>query len=56
VVDAERVLLCANGHAGDLWPGLKQTIITPSSFQVGAANADWREAFPPCTAQRLACA
>lgn len=36
-VDAERVLVCTNGYTGhlaELWPGLKQTIIAPNSFQV----------------------
>lgn len=33
-VDAERVVVCTNGYTGDLWPGLRQTIITPNSFQV----------------------
>jgi glycine/D-amino acid oxidase-like deaminating enzyme len=33
-VDAERVVLCTNGYTADLWPGLKQTVITPNSFQV----------------------
>ncbi|MFO1329522.1 MAG: FAD-binding oxidoreductase [Rubrivivax sp.] len=33
-VDAERVLVCTNGYTGDLWPGLKQTIIAPNSYQV----------------------
>jgi glycine/D-amino acid oxidase-like deaminating enzyme len=33
-VEAERVLICTNGYTGDLWPGLKQTIIAPNSFQV----------------------
>ncbi|MFO1219439.1 MAG: FAD-binding oxidoreductase [Burkholderiaceae bacterium] len=33
-VDAERVVICTNGYTGDLWPGLKQTIIAPNSFQI----------------------
>lgn len=33
-VDAARVVLATNGYTGDLWPGLKQSIIAPNSFQV----------------------
>ena len=33
-VSAAQVVVCTNGYTGDLWPGLKQTIITPNSFQV----------------------
>jgi glycine/D-amino acid oxidase-like deaminating enzyme len=33
-VQADRVVVCTNGYTGDLWPGLKQTIIAPNSFQV----------------------
>jgi glycine/D-amino acid oxidase-like deaminating enzyme len=33
-VDAEKVVVCTNGYTGDLWPGLKQSIIAPNSYQV----------------------
>ncbi|MDQ2780821.1 MAG: FAD-binding oxidoreductase [Pseudomonadota bacterium] len=33
-VDAGRVVLATNGYTGDLWPGLRRSIITPNSFQV----------------------
>jgi len=33
-VTAERVVLCTNGYTGDLWPGLRKTIIDANSFQV----------------------
>lgn len=33
-VTAERVVLCTNGYADDLWPGLRRSIIAPNSFQV----------------------
>jgi glycine/D-amino acid oxidase-like deaminating enzyme len=33
-VTAERVVLCTNGYAGDLWPNLRQSVIAPNSFQI----------------------
>jgi len=33
-VTADRVVLCTNAYAGDLWPRLRQTIITPNSYQI----------------------
>ena len=32
-VTADQVVLCTNGYTGDLWPSLRQTVITPNSFQ-----------------------
>ena len=29
-----RVVLATNGYTGDLWPGLRRSIIAPNSFQV----------------------
>ncbi|MDH3450826.1 MAG: FAD-binding oxidoreductase [Gammaproteobacteria bacterium] len=34
VVRAERVLIATNGYTGDLWPGLRQTVIPAHSFLV----------------------
>ena len=31
---AERVVICTNAYAGDLWPGLPRTIIAPNSYQI----------------------
>lgn len=33
-VTADRVLLCTNGYTGELWPGLRKTIIDANSFQI----------------------
>jgi glycine/D-amino acid oxidase-like deaminating enzyme len=33
-VRADRVVLATNGYTGDLWPGLRQTIIAANSFQI----------------------
>ena len=33
-VTADRVVLATNGYTGDLWPGLRQTIIAANSFQI----------------------
>ncbi len=33
-VRAERVLIATNGYSGDLWPGLRQTVIAANSFIV----------------------
>jgi glycine/D-amino acid oxidase-like deaminating enzyme len=33
-VAAERVLIATNGYTGDLWPGLKQSLVPVNSFQV----------------------
>ena len=33
-VTAERVLIATNGYTGDLWPGLKRSLIPVNSFQV----------------------
>ena len=33
-IDAGKVVLCTNGYTGNLWPGLRQSVITPNSFQV----------------------
>ncbi|GJD50324.1 Gamma-glutamylputrescine oxidoreductase [Methylobacterium crusticola] len=30
----ERVVLCTNGYTGDLWPGLRRTVVAANSFQV----------------------
>ena len=35
-VAAERVLIATNGHTGDLWPGLKQSLVPVNSFQVAS--------------------
>ncbi len=36
-VNAGRVVLATNGYTGDLWPGLRRSIIAPNSFQVATA-------------------
>jgi glycine/D-amino acid oxidase-like deaminating enzyme len=33
-VTADKVVLCTNAYAGDLWPRLNQTIIAPNSYQI----------------------
>ena len=33
-VVAQRVVMCTNAYGGDLWPGLKQSIIDANTFQV----------------------
>jgi glycine/D-amino acid oxidase-like deaminating enzyme len=33
-VTADRVVLATNGYTGELWPGLRQTIIAANSFQI----------------------
>jgi len=33
-VAAQRVVMCTNAYGGDLWPGLKQSIIDANTFQV----------------------
>jgi glycine/D-amino acid oxidase-like deaminating enzyme len=33
-VSAERVLIATNGYTGDLWPGLKRSLVPVNSFQV----------------------
>jgi glycine/D-amino acid oxidase-like deaminating enzyme len=33
-VTAETVLICTNGYTGNLWPGLKQSLVPVNSFQV----------------------
>jgi glycine/D-amino acid oxidase-like deaminating enzyme len=33
-VTAERVVICTNGYTGDLWPGLRRTMIAPNSYQI----------------------
>ena len=35
-VTAERVLIATNGYTGDLWPGLKQSLVPVNSFQVAS--------------------
>lgn len=36
VVTADRVLICTNGYTGDLWSGLKRSIVPVNSFQVAS--------------------
>ena len=33
-VTADRVVMCTNAYAGDLWPGLRRTVIAPNSYQI----------------------
>src|SRR5690606_33090622 len=33
-VEAERVVMCTNAYCGDLWPGLKPSIIDANTYQV----------------------
>jgi glycine/D-amino acid oxidase-like deaminating enzyme len=33
-VTADKVVLCTNAYGGDLWPGLKRTVIAPNSYQI----------------------
>jgi glycine/D-amino acid oxidase-like deaminating enzyme len=33
-VIADRVVMCTNAYAGDLWPGLRRTVIAPNSYQI----------------------
>jgi glycine/D-amino acid oxidase-like deaminating enzyme len=33
-VTADRVAICTNGYTGDLWPGLRRTVIAPNSYQI----------------------
>jgi glycine/D-amino acid oxidase-like deaminating enzyme len=33
-VIADRVVICTNAYAGDLWPGLRRSIIAPNSYQI----------------------
>lgn len=33
-VTADRVVLCTNAYAGDLWPGVRRTVIAPNSYQI----------------------
>lgn len=39
-VSAERVLIATNGYTGDLWPGLRQTVIAANSFIVATRPLD----------------
>ncbi|OZI36449.1 FAD-dependent oxidoreductase [Bordetella genomosp. 1] len=36
-VSADRVVMCTNAYGGDLWPGLKRSIIDANTFQVATA-------------------
>ena len=33
-VTCDRVVLCTNAYTGDLWPGLRRTIVATNSFQI----------------------
>jgi glycine/D-amino acid oxidase-like deaminating enzyme len=33
-VSAERVVMCTNGYADDLWPGVRRSVIAPNSYQI----------------------
>jgi len=33
-VTADRVVVCTNAYAGDLWPGVRRTVIAPNSYQI----------------------
>jgi glycine/D-amino acid oxidase-like deaminating enzyme len=33
-VTADRVVMCTNAYADDLWPGMRRTIIAPNSYQI----------------------
>lgn len=33
-VRARRVVICTNGYSGDLWPGVRKSIIAANSFQI----------------------
>lgn len=33
-VTADQVVMCTNAYGGNLWPGLKQTVIAPNSYQI----------------------
>lgn len=33
-VTADRVVICTNAYAGDLWPGVRRTVIAPNSYQI----------------------
>ncbi|RZL55603.1 MAG: FAD-binding oxidoreductase [Variovorax sp.] len=48
-VVADHVLLCTNGYTGDLWPGLRRTIIDANSFQIATEPlpADLRRTILP---------
>jgi glycine/D-amino acid oxidase-like deaminating enzyme len=37
VIECDRVLLATNAYTDDFWPGLKQTVVPVSSFQVATA-------------------
>ena len=33
-VTADRVVMCTNAYAGDLWPRLRETVLAPNSYQI----------------------
>ena len=33
-VTTDRVVMCTNAYADDLWPGLRRTVIAPNSYQI----------------------
>ena len=33
-VAADRVVICTNGYADDLWPGMRRSVIAPNSYQI----------------------
>ena len=33
-VTADRVVMCTNAYADDLWPGVRRTVIAPNSYQI----------------------
>jgi glycine/D-amino acid oxidase-like deaminating enzyme len=33
-VIADRIVVCTNGYTGDLWPGVRRTVIAPNSYQI----------------------
>jgi glycine/D-amino acid oxidase-like deaminating enzyme len=46
-VDAEKVVICTNGYTGNLWPGLRHSIIAPNSYIVAT------EPLPPDVAAQI---
>lgn len=46
-VDADKVMICTNGYTGNLWPGLRHSIIAPNSYLVAT------EPLPPEVAAQI---
>jgi len=33
-VNADRIVMCTNGYADELWPGVRRSVIAPNSYQI----------------------